>query len=118
LVIAVLSTGCVGPTVRSMREATTASPSAIETDIVTIENGGISPSIIQTTAGTQIRFRNMDNTTHQIASDPHPTHSDLPDLFSPILYSGETYTYKFDKVGQWKYHLEDSPSVWGEIIVK
>lgn len=101
-----------------MREIAKPSPSAISTDIVTIGDGLVSPSVIQVNVGSQIRFRNMDSSPHQIASDPHPTHSDLPDLFSPILYQGETYQYNFEKIGQWRYHLEDNPSVWGQIIVK
>jgi plastocyanin len=68
--------------------------------------------------GTKVTFKNTDTKPHWIASDPHPTHTDLPgfDAKAPIA-PGESYTYTFDKVGHWLFHDHLNPAFGGAVEV-
>lgn len=112
--------GCSGVEMKSMREdeaSSTAESIAIAADTITIADGKFSPEIISVNISTKITFVNKDSKPHQIASDPHPTHTDLPALNSTILYKGESFSLVADTAGEYKMHLEDNPSVGGKIIV-
>jgi plastocyanin len=47
---------------------------------ITITSGGVSPKNVTVTRGTQVTFVNNDTRTHEIRSDPHPSHSDCPEI--------------------------------------
>jgi len=115
--------GCSLPTIKSIRDSnpsadTIASPTPVQTNLVSIKDGAISPKFIKINLSRTVVFQNLDKTPIKITSDPHPDHSDLPDLYSPPIYKGETYTYTFIRAGSWGYHLEDNPSVKGEVVVE
>jgi plastocyanin len=46
----------------------------------TITSSGVSPKSITVAAGTQVTFVNNDNQQHDMASDPHPVHTDCPEI--------------------------------------
>jgi plastocyanin len=105
---------------KSMREDEASAKieeTAVATDTISITNGGLSNQIISVDSPAKVTFVNEDNKAHQIASDPHPTHSDLPNLNSGILYRGESFSLVIVVAGEYKFHLEDNPSVGGKIIV-
>jgi hypothetical protein len=54
-------------------------PSANANTLV-IQNNTICPSILTVTRGTQITILNSDSRTHEMDSDPHPEHTDCPEL--------------------------------------
>jgi len=116
-------TGCTTPQIKSIRDTATPPPASIpenpeKTNLVTILNNKIEPAAIEVSAGDTVIFQNLDQKPHQIASDPHPAHTDLPDLYSPPIYEKDTYSYTFTKVGDWFYHLEDNPSIRGKVVVR
>lgn len=45
---------------------------------VTITASGVTPKNLLVSAGAQVRFVNNDARDHEIASDPHPDHTDCP----------------------------------------
>src|SRR5436190_524445 len=47
---------------------------------VKITSTGFEPATIQVTKGTQVTWTNTDEADHEVASDPHPTHTGLPGL--------------------------------------
>jgi plastocyanin len=47
---------------------------------ITIANGAVSPSSVTITAGQSVTFVNNDNRAHEMASNPHPVHSDCPQM--------------------------------------
>ncbi len=47
---------------------------------VTITASGASPKTLMVPRGTQVTFVNDDSRTHQMNSDPHPTHGECPEL--------------------------------------
>lgn len=47
---------------------------------VTITASGVSPKTVTIAAGGQVTFINNDSQTHNMQSDPHPEHTDCPEI--------------------------------------
>jgi plastocyanin len=45
---------------------------------ITITASGVSPNAVTISAGSRVTFVNNDSRPHDMASDPHPTHTDCP----------------------------------------
>ena len=50
------------------------------TNTITITASGVSPKDIQISPGTRVLFVNNDSRTHNMASDPHPEHTDCTEI--------------------------------------
>lgn len=87
------------------------------TNIVKIKKSSFEPSVATVKRGTSITWINEDSLAHQVASDPHPIHSDLPGLESKVLPMGGTYTFEFITPGVFGYHDHLNPSIRGTIII-
>ncbi len=89
-----------------------------QTESVSITSQGFSPQSVTVKAGTIVTWTNNSLGTARVASDPHPTHTDLPGLDSGILNPGASYSFTFIQIGRWGYHDHLSPSVTGTVIVE
>ena len=47
---------------------------------ITISNNAVSPRSVTVSAGSRINFVNSDSRAHEMASDPHPAHTECPEL--------------------------------------
>jgi plastocyanin len=65
------------PTIGSGSTTCTA-PSTSTT--ITISNNSVCPQNITVARGTQVTFVNSDTRRHEMTSDPHPEHTDCPEL--------------------------------------
>lgn len=118
--IAVLLVGIVAATwwfLQDARETTYKAPQNVA--YVDIAAEGFVPRTLQVTKGTKVVWVNRDAVPHQVASDPYPDRSALPALFSekPLAAEG-TYSFTFDKVGEWAYHDYLHPELSATIQVK
>ena len=52
----------------------------VQTNTITITANGANPRNIQIAAGTRVLFVNDDSRSHNMTSDPHPSHTDCPDI--------------------------------------
>ncbi len=77
------------------------------------------PSEIKIKKGDMVVWTNFDSSSTWPASAFHPTHQVYPG-FDALkgLSKGESYSFKFDKVGSWKYHDHLNPSVYGTVVVE
>lgn len=127
-VVALLGQGCAGGTTRPVTPSTSPSaPSAapaaaagVESErIIEYVQGGFSPNEVTVAPGTTVKFINRTDTPVWPASDPHPVHTALPG-FDALrgLGKDESYSFKFDKVGEWKFHNHLSPGATGKVIVR
>jgi plastocyanin len=57
-------------------------PAPTTTLTITITSNGASPKTLTVAAGSQVTFVNNDSIEHQMYSDPHPEHTDCPELDS------------------------------------
>jgi plastocyanin len=76
LLTLLLATGCSGS---SSNSGTPTDPSPT-VPTVTITAAGVSPKTIQIAVGGRVRFVNNDTAMHMVGSDPHPDHTDCPDI--------------------------------------
>jgi plastocyanin len=47
---------------------------------ITITSSGVSPQNVTIVRGAQVTFVNSNTRSHEIRSDPHPTHTDCPEI--------------------------------------
>jgi plastocyanin len=45
---------------------------------ITIANGGVTPKSVTVSKGQSVTFLNSDTRSHDMTSDPHPTHTQCP----------------------------------------
>ena len=78
LIAAALAISCGGssPTTTSPTGGTT--PPAAAT--IVISNNAVSPQTITVTPGSRVTIINNDSRAHDMDSDPHPEHTDCPEL--------------------------------------
>ncbi len=90
-----------------------------DTVAVSIDDAGFSEETITVLAGTTIVFTNNGQGLHQVASDPHPTHTNVPGLDSKKgLATGETFSFTFENAGTFTVHDHLAPSHKATIIVQ
>jgi len=85
---------------------------------VFIENGEFNPASVAINVGDTLIWLNKDSTSHQIASDPHPTHNQVAGLLSEQLTASGTYSFRFDTAGTFVYHDELNTDIKGTVQVK
>jgi len=69
---------------------TTTPGTAVRATTITIANGVASPKDIIVTRGAQVTFINNDNQSHNMTSNPHPEHTDCPEINSVgVLSAGQ-----------------------------
>lgn len=86
--------------------------------IAILEGGAFTPATIKIKVGTTVTWlSDDDDLNHKLVSGPHPDHSVLKDLSSPILAADESYSYTFKQTGTFKYHDEITPELGGTVIV-
>jgi hypothetical protein len=72
---------CGGSSSPSTGPSGTCTPSSNPATLV-IQNNTICPSTLTVSRGTQLTILNSDSRTHEMNSDPHPEHTDCPELNS------------------------------------
>jgi plastocyanin len=85
---------------------------------ITVNSSGFSPSSLTVKVGTMVTWTNSSGGEVFIASDPHPTHTDLPGLSSGAVANGGTYSFTFVKIGTWGYHDHLDPTLKGSVTVQ
>lgn len=98
-------TGPGGPVVGS-----TGSVGAIGATI-TMANGSVSPANVTIGVGQSVRFVNNDGRSHDVSSDPHPTHTNCPSIAAVgLLAAGQTKdTNGFASAGSCGFHDHNDP---------
>ena len=102
---------------------TTTPPPASNPYTFTISTSGVSPRELTVPQGTRVLFVNHDNRRRNMTSDPHPDHSDCPEINNVgLLNTGQhRETGNMNVVRTCGFHDHDDPdnaSVRGQIIVR
>ncbi|MBS1819774.1 MAG: hypothetical protein JSU08_17705 [Acidobacteria bacterium] len=119
LVSPLLLASCGGGTTSS----STTNPSPAPAATITITSSGVSPKSVTVKPGSQVQFVNNDSRSHQINSDPHPEHTDCPELNAVGFLSPGTsrQTGNLNTVRTCRYHDHDLPtnqSFQGAIVIQ
>jgi plastocyanin len=85
--------------------------------------GVVSPKVLTVSAGSRVTFVNNDSIAHMMFSDPHPEHTDCPELNQVgFLASGQMrQTGNLNTIRTCGYHDHDLPfdtDVQGSIIIQ
>jgi plastocyanin len=90
---------------------------------ITITGGGVNPGSVSITNGQSVTFVNNDTRPHEIASDPHPVHTNCPSINAlGTIPAGVTrLTNAFGGSGTCGFHDHGDPnnaSLKGTITVR
>jgi plastocyanin len=90
---------------------------------ITITSSGVSPKTVTVPAGSRVTFVNNDSVTHQMNSDPHPTHTDCPPIndVGSVAPGQSKLTGNLNTVGNCGYHDHDLPfntGLQGTIVIQ
>jgi len=113
----------------------TPAPAHVATNKIEITANGFSPSTIKVKAGDTVTWTNKDSVPHWPATASHPTHTVYPGsdikkcgtaaqatIFDACkgLATGESFSFKFDQVGTWKFHdhLKPVAPFFGSVTVE
>lgn len=101
--------------------------------VVTYTDSGYSPNTITAKVGEIVTFKNQSSLSMWTASAIHPSHriysgtqlsEHCPDATNSAfdactgILPGDSWSFKFDKAGSWKYHDHLNPIAIGAIIVE
>ena len=90
---------------------------------ITITASGVSPKTMQITLGSRVRFLNSDSRPHNMASDPHPEHTDCPEFdqvgFLSPGQARETGNFVNPKTcGFHDHDIPDNAGLKGQVIAR
>lgn len=93
------------------------------TNTITITSSGVSPKAITVARGSQVTFVNNDSVPHEMNSDPHPSHTNCPEINSVgFLSAGQSkQTGNLNAPGVCGYHdhqRETVTSLQGTITIQ
>jgi plastocyanin len=110
------------PTTTTAPPTTTTAPPT-NTTTITITAAGVNPQSITVSPGTRVTFVNSDSRSHEMNSDPHPTHGDCPGIDDiGFLAPGQSkQTGNLNVTRTCGFHDHNQPdvrSLQGQIIVR
>jgi plastocyanin len=86
---------------------------------ITYDGKTFSPSAVTIKSGDVVIFKNNSTADFWPASGPHPTHTLYPEFDAKKgIAPGQSYQFKFIKVGIWPFHDHLNPSAFGKITVQ
>ena len=90
---------------------------------ITITSAGVSPKQVTVAVGGRVTFVNNDTAFHEMSSDPHPIHTDCPEINSVgALSPGTTrQTAAFTRARTCGFHdhgQENNTSLQGQIVIR
>ena len=82
--------------------------------IVELSNDGYSPKDLTIQRGDTVKFTTTRDAHFWPASNLHSSHRIYPD-FDPQepIATGKSWSFRFDQVGNWRYHVHISPYFTG-----
>lgn len=85
---------------------------------ITFDGSKFMPELTTIKAGQTVRVTNDSDQELFMASDPHPTHTDEPELNAGEVASHQSVTIKVTKVGTWGFHNHENPNEHGRLKVE
>jgi plastocyanin len=90
---------------------------------ITIQGGRVNPAQVTVSVGQSVNFVNSDGTTRNVSSDPHPIHTDCPQInVVGNLANGQSRaTNAFTQARTCGFHNHDDPdndNFKGRIVIQ
>jgi plastocyanin len=80
LLLGVFAAACSGGSAGSPTMPGAPSNGGNASSVITISNNAVTPQSLTVSRGSRVTFINNDGRSHDMESDPHPTHTDCPEL--------------------------------------
>ena len=78
---------------------------------VTLTSSGVSPREVTVSVGSRVTFQNNDNAPHDMDSDPHPDHTDCPEINVGFIAAGQNrQTQNLNTARVCTYHDHNQPT--------
>jgi plastocyanin len=108
LIVTLILCGCGGGNSPS-------SPSTGGETTITITSSGVNPAQVNISQGARVLFVNNDTKSHNMASDPHPEHTDCPPMNDVgLLQPGQSReTWNMTTIRTCGFHDHDDPPPGG-----
>lgn len=86
-------------------------------------NSAVSPAQVTVATGQSVTFTNNDTRSHDMSSDPHPTHTNCPSIANVgVLQPGQSKsTFGFATAGTCGFHDHNNPEsagLRGNIVIQ
>lgn len=100
---------------------------AAKENVVIYTNAGYSPATLKIKKGETVIFKNQSSQSMWTASAMHPTHQVYPTTGGCLgstfdackgVQPGDSWSFRFDIAGTWKYHNHLPPINTGTILVE
>jgi plastocyanin len=88
------------------------------TTTFTYTDAGFNPSTATIKASQTVKVVNNSQKEIKFASNPHPAHTDNPELNTNDLEAGDSTTFTVTKKGTWGFHNHYDPSQGGTLTVE
>lgn len=85
---------------------------------ITYSDSGFSPSKITVKSGDKVEIKNTSSHSMQFDSNPHPVHTDDPELNVGVVAAGQSMTFTVTTKGTFGYHNHLDSSQTGSIVVE
>ena len=113
--VALLAAGC--------NNESPSEPTGAPCATITVANNAVSPNAVTVSPGCRVMFVNNDSRNHQMASDPHPEHTDCREIESVGVLapgrSAETANLNTVRTCGFHDHLQDQvASLKGTITIR
>lgn len=97
-------------------------PGPVGATITIGANGAVSPASVTITSGQSVTFVNNHSEAHDMASNPHPVHTDCPSVNGSAIGPGQSRTtnaFTTARTCGYHDHMNDSnASLRGSIVVQ
>ncbi len=109
----------VGDTAQAQSsEQSATSTEASSADTITYSDSGFSPATLTVKSGTTVTIKNDSSRILEFESDPHPDHTDEPELNAGTVSPGKSMTFTVTKTGSHGYHNHLNDDDKGKIVVQ
>ena len=107
----------LSPTVSPVSNST-GSPQVNALVVIEYDDNGFSPAQTTLNAGRSITFTNRSSGQIQVDSNPHPAHTDNPELNAGIIREGESKTVKVTTKGSFGIHNHLNPIMKASVTIQ
>jgi plastocyanin len=85
--------------------------------VITYRDSGFSPPVLRAASGSEVTIENQSSADLEFVSDPHPTHTDNPQLNTNVIGPSQSAAIIVTSKGTWSYHNHLDPGHGGKIII-
>jgi plastocyanin len=105
-------------TTNSKSSDSSSTPSTGQETVITYSDSSFSPNKVTVHSGDKVTIKNTSSHGMQFDSDPHPVHTNNPELNVGEVDGGEQMSFTVDKKGTYGYHNHLNPAQTGTIVVE